>query len=106
MDQDQEDPPVAEAGDGVADDAPAINADLARPAVQASRATTRMAFTPRPWTTPIAPRCQGMATARAGAGSAPASLRLSLRSIQNLYPPCAKIPPRASLPLSTICSLR
>src|SRR5260370_10670304 len=104
MDQDQEDLPVAEAGDGVADDAPAINADLARPAVPANRATTRMAFIPLPWTTAIAPRCQGMGTARGGAGRVPASQRLLLPSIPSLCPHCTKIPPRASLPFSTTSS--
>ena len=44
----------AEAG-VAADGAPTIPADRAPLADPARRATTRMAFTPRPWTTVIAP---------------------------------------------------
>jgi hypothetical protein len=46
---------VAEAG-GAVDGAPAILAARVPLADPARRATTRMAFTPRPWTTVIAPR--------------------------------------------------
>jgi hypothetical protein len=56
-DQDQEDPPEVEAeaeADGVADAALPIHAGRAVPA-PVRRATTRMAFIPRPWITAIAP---------------------------------------------------
>jgi hypothetical protein len=46
---------VVEAG-VVADGVPTIPADLVPPEDPARLATTRMAFTPRPWTTVIAPR--------------------------------------------------
>jgi hypothetical protein len=49
-------PVVEEAEGGVAAGAPTIPADREPPADPARRATTRMAFTPRPWTTVIAPR--------------------------------------------------
>jgi hypothetical protein len=50
--------PVAVAAEavGVVDGAPAILAERDLLAGPASRSTTKMAFTPRPWTTAIAPR--------------------------------------------------
>ena len=54
-DQAQAGPVVAEAEDVAAAGAPIIPADPAPAADPARRATTRMAFTPRPWTTVIAP---------------------------------------------------
>jgi hypothetical protein len=53
-DKDQAGPVAAEAG-GAVDGAPIIPADPAPPADPARRVTTKMAFTPRPWTTVIAP---------------------------------------------------
>src|SRR6202040_2648301 len=99
-DQDQEGPVVvAEAEtDGVADAALIIPADPVPPG-PASRATTRTASTPRPWTTAIAPRLAATAMARARVVAlVPASPRPSRRLIPSLCPHCAKIPTRASLP--------